>query len=178
MARVFYNKEKDIISYHPGCYVQDMAQDKDTREILLKGLGEETLNGLIDGKIDVDRELANTLEICTGINKLTWLSIQKSYDENMGCKKSVEDAFIEEYKASFKDMLIIMTLITLCLCPLLFVPVIIALIYAPLYLNAEPANKIIYYMVLLFTMPLMIMLFRRLKDIFKSTIKFMINKLS
>lgn len=178
MARFFYNKEKDEISYHPGYYVQEVAEDKDTRKILLTGLGEQTLSDLIEGKIDVDRELANSLEICTGINKLTWLSIQESFDKNIKCKKSIEDTFAEEYKASAKDMLIIMTLVTLSIFPLLFIPLILALIYAPFFLKAEPANKIIYYMCLFVVMPLLLMLAKRLKDIFKNTFKYMISKLS
>lgn len=180
MAKVFYDKKRNEVAFHPGYYIQDMiAEDKDIKKILLIGLGEETLNNLIDGKIDVDRELAKNLETCTGVSKLTWLALQKSYNEKVGCNKcSPEDIFMEEYKASFKDMLIIITLIGLSLCPLLFIPVIVSLIIAPIHLNAEPASKIIYYLILFFIMPLIIMAFRRLKDIFINTIKFMISKLS
>ena len=179
MAKVFYDKEKDIIAFHPGYYIQDMIEEDDVKEILIKGLGEKTLNDLIAGDIDVDRELAKNLEICTGVSKLTWISLQDTYDEKIKHrKKTIEDTFVEEYKASTKDMLIIMTLLAICVCPLLFLPLIIALIIAPIYLNAEPANKIIYYMVLFFILPLLIMAARRLKDIFINTIKFMIGKLS
>ena len=59
MAKVFYDKKRNEVAFHPGYYIQDMiAEDKDIKKILLIGLGEETLNNLIDGKIDVDRELA------------------------------------------------------------------------------------------------------------------------
>lgn len=178
MAKVFYDKKRNIVAYHPGYYIQDMIEESDVKEILVKGLGEKTLNGLIAGDIDVDRELANSLEICTQVSKSTWLSLQKTYDEKINCKKRIEDTFIEEYKASAKDMVIILTLITLCIFPLLFLPLILSLIIAPAYLDISSANKIIYYIILFFVMPLLIMVGRRLKDIFINTIKFMISKLS
>lgn len=178
MAKVYYDKEKNIIAFHPGYYVDDIISESDIKEILIKGLGEETLNKLINGEIDVDRELAKNLEICTGINKLTWLKLQESYNDKSGCTKCKEYTFLKEYKASFKDMLIIITLITLCMFPILIAPVIIAFIIAPFYLHAELTTKVIYYLVVMFVMPLVLMLIRRLKDVFKNTIKFMIGKLS
>ena len=178
MAKVFYDKKRNIVAYHPGYYIQDMIEESDVKAILVKGLGEKTLNGLIAGDIDVDRELANSLEICTQVSKSTWLSLQKTYDEKINCKKRIEDTFIEEYKASAKDMVIILTLITLCIFPLSFLPLILSLIIVPAYLDIGSANKIIYYIILFFVMPLLIMVGRRLKDIFINTIKFMISKLS
>ncbi len=183
MAKVFYDKSKNIAAYHPGYYIQDIiAEDKDAKEILLIGIGKKELDELIQGTLDVDREIAKKLETCTGVDKLTWLAIQKSYDEKTGSNKykyAIENTFIEEYKCAVKDMLIIITLITLCLCPLLFFPLIASLILLPIQLNLNLINKIIYYnIVLFFVIPLMIIGFRKLKDMFKNTIKFMISKLS
>lgn len=177
MAKIYYDKKRNIICYHPGYYIQDIAEEKDERDILITGLGKETLMGLINGDIDITREIAKKLELCTGINSLTWISIQKSYDEAAGRKNEIEDDIVNEYISTFKKLPLLFTLLTLSMFPLLFVPFIIVLLFSPFIFNLDVAITIFYYINLIFILPVIIMLGVRLKKIFKKTIKFICEKI-
>lgn len=76
----------DTLAFHPGDYVKDIVEDLNLSrsELAFKlDVELETLNNLIDGKIDLDEELAYKLEKFTRIDVKTWLNLQESYNKKV-----------------------------------------------------------------------------------------------
>lgn len=76
----------NTLAFHPGDYVKDIVEDLNLSrtELAVKlDVELETLNNLIDGKIDLDEELAYKLEKLTGVDVKTWLNLQESYNEKV-----------------------------------------------------------------------------------------------
>ena len=76
----------DSLDFHPGDYIKDIIEDLNLSrtELAIKlDVELETLNNLIDGKIDLDEELAYKLEKLTGVDSKTWLNLQESYKEKV-----------------------------------------------------------------------------------------------
>ena len=80
-------KYKDIIAFHPGCYVEEAIQDmKISQSIFAKRLGipERTLSLFIDGQIDVSYNLARRLSMVLGTSIRFWFNLQGAYYKKLG----------------------------------------------------------------------------------------------
>lgn len=74
------------LAFHPGDYVKDIVEDLNLSrtELAIKlDVELETVNNLIDGKIDLDEDLTYKLEKFTGVDSKTWLNLQESYKEKV-----------------------------------------------------------------------------------------------
>lgn len=85
----------DLIAFHPGSYIEEIIEDSNISqdEFAKKlGLSNEVVNDLINGKQNVDIEIANKLSKVTGISAQSWLNIQLSYSSKAAKIKSKEKA--------------------------------------------------------------------------------------
>ena len=81
------------VAFHPGCYVEEIVDEGVfSRQGLAGRLGVsgETLDRLIDGRQDVDAEIAGRLSKALGTSVEYWLNLQGAYDEAL-LRKGVRD---------------------------------------------------------------------------------------
>lgn len=79
-------KYKDIIAFHPGCYVEEAIQDMNiSQSDFAKRLGipERTLSLFINGQIDVSYNLARRLSMVLGTSIKFWFNLQSIYYRKM-----------------------------------------------------------------------------------------------
>lgn len=81
------------VAFHPGCYVVEIVDEGVfSRQGLADRLGVsgETLDRLIDGRQDVDAEIAGRLSKALGTSVEYWLNLQGAYDEAL-LRKEIRD---------------------------------------------------------------------------------------
>lgn len=79
-------KYKDIIAFHPGCYVEEAIQDMNiSQSDFAKRLGipERTLSLFINGQIDVSYNLARRLSMVLGTSIKFWFNLQRIYNKKL-----------------------------------------------------------------------------------------------
>lgn len=72
------------VAFHPGSYVEEIVDEGVfSRQGLADRLGVsgETLDRLIDGRQDVDADMAGRLSKALGTSVEYWLNLQGAYDE-------------------------------------------------------------------------------------------------
>lgn len=83
MNLIEYN---DMLYFHPGYYIREVMI-QNFADIL--GWDYDFLESLIDGKIDVDDELAEILAHKFGTSKNVWLNLQENFDKVKEIMKNV-----------------------------------------------------------------------------------------
>jgi addiction module HigA family antidote len=77
---------KDIIAFHPGYYIEDIIDDMGiTQSEFAKRLrtSNKTLSQLINGKVNISNDLANTLSIMMGTSVEVWQNLQDTYNQKL-----------------------------------------------------------------------------------------------
>lgn len=72
---------------HPGEILGEWASDKQIRAVQLAamtGVPLEDIHAILRGKAPVTTELAEVLQVATGITAELWLGMQRAYDDHVG----------------------------------------------------------------------------------------------
>ena len=68
------------VFFHPGLYIEENMYSYMAAAI---GISEECLNGLINGRINVDESLAKKLGETFGTSAQMWINLQDKYNEGV-----------------------------------------------------------------------------------------------
>ena len=88
---------KDILAFHPGCYVEDYINELGISQIEFAtrmGTTGKTISKLVNGQINLSNDLAKKLSVMTGISVESWLNLQTTYD-----RKLIEIEKLKEFDA-------------------------------------------------------------------------------
>lgn len=75
---------ENVIAFHPGYYVKEILEELEiTQEEFAVQLGVtgKTLSQLINGKINLSKDVASKLSIMLGTSVDVWLNLQQTYIE-------------------------------------------------------------------------------------------------
>lgn len=75
---------ESVITFHPGYYVKEILEELEiTQEEFAAQLGVtgKTLSQLINGKINLSKDVASKLSIMLGTSVDVWLDLQQTYIE-------------------------------------------------------------------------------------------------
>lgn len=76
----------DLIAFHPGLYLKDVAESSDLEKALLAEklqMTTEELDRFFDGEIPVTEKTAEKISAVTGTSKELWTNLQEAYNEKM-----------------------------------------------------------------------------------------------
>lgn len=74
---------KNIPAFHPGYYIADIIEDMGISQnefATRMGISDEMLNNIVNGRIEISREIAKKLSVMLGTSADVWLNIQNTYD--------------------------------------------------------------------------------------------------
>lgn len=77
---------KDIVAFHPGYYVADMIEDMGISQAEFAtrmGTTAKTLSNLVNGQINLSKDLAKKMAVMLGTGPEVWLNLQRAYDQNL-----------------------------------------------------------------------------------------------
>lgn len=95
----------DIYAFHPGCYVQDIIEDMEiTQEEFAVRLGTtpKTISKLINGEINLSKDIALKLSNMFGTSIELWLNLQTTYDKKVLEIQNSQD--IDDQKVILDDI--------------------------------------------------------------------------
>ena len=77
---------KNILAFHPGCYVADIIEDMGISQAefaLRMGTTPKTLSNLVNGQINISNDLAKKISVMIGTSPEVWLNLQSAYDQKI-----------------------------------------------------------------------------------------------
>lgn len=77
---------KDIVAFHPGYYVADMIEDMGISQAEFAtrmGTTAKTLSNLVNGQINLSKDLAKKMAVMLGTGPEVWLNLQRVYDQKL-----------------------------------------------------------------------------------------------
>ena len=77
---------KDIVAFHPGYYVADMIEDMGISQAEFAtrmGTTAKTLSNLVNGQINLSKDLAKKMAVMLGTGPEVWLNLQRAYDQKL-----------------------------------------------------------------------------------------------
>lgn len=74
---------KDLIAFHPGCYIAEIIEDYNVSQKEFAdrmGTTPKTVSKLVNGEINLSEDLAEKLSRMTGISYKLWRGLQVEYE--------------------------------------------------------------------------------------------------
>ncbi|MDO4501508.1 MAG: HigA family addiction module antitoxin [Erysipelotrichaceae bacterium] len=81
-----YKEYKGKMAFHPGFYLEEIMKEEklDIKEFASKlKISPDKLSKILNGKSDIDEEIANELSNNYQISKDCWFNLQKTYKEDI-----------------------------------------------------------------------------------------------
>ena len=77
---------KDIVAFHPGYYIADIIEDMGISQAEFTariGITAKALSQLINGQINISKDLAKKLSVMIGTSAEVWLNLQDTYNQKL-----------------------------------------------------------------------------------------------
>ena len=77
---------KDIVAFHPGYYIADIIEDMGISQAEFTariGITAKALSQLINGQINISKDLAKKISVMIGTSAEVWLNLQDTYNQKL-----------------------------------------------------------------------------------------------